>query len=54
MVTLFYEPSTRTKTSFEMAGKYLSADTSSLTVSASSVVKGIFDRYRSDHRSNGY
>ncbi|HHU32913.1 MAG: aspartate carbamoyltransferase catalytic subunit [Zhaonellaceae bacterium] len=40
MVTLFYEPSTRTKTSFEMAGKYLSADTSSLTVSASSVVKG--------------
>jgi aspartate carbamoyltransferase catalytic subunit len=40
MITLFYEPSTRTKTSFEMAGKYLSADTSSLGVSTSSVVKG--------------
>jgi len=40
MVTLFYEPSTRTRTSFEMAGKYLSADTASLAVSTSSVVKG--------------
>ncbi|MDS1029623.1 aspartate carbamoyltransferase catalytic subunit [Bacillota bacterium LX-D] len=40
MVTLFYEPSTRTRTSFEMAAKYLSADTSSLTVATSSVAKG--------------
>lgn len=40
MVTLFYEPSTRTRTSFEIAAKYLSADTSSLTVATSSVVKG--------------
>mgnify|MGYP001023267478 CR=1 FL=1 len=40
MVTLFYEPSTRTRTSFEMAGKYLSADTASLTVATSSVAKG--------------
>ena len=37
---LFYEPSTRTRTSFEMAAKMLSAGTTSLTVSASSVVKG--------------
>lgn len=40
IVTLFYEPSTRTRTSFEMAGKYLSADTSSVTVATSSVKKG--------------
>lgn len=38
--TLFYEPSTRTKSSFELAGKMLSADVSSLAVSTSSVVKG--------------
>ena len=40
IVTLFYEPSTRTRTSFEMAGKYMSADTSSITVATSAVVKG--------------
>ncbi|MDD2586869.1 MAG: aspartate carbamoyltransferase catalytic subunit [Syntrophomonadaceae bacterium] len=40
MVTVFYEPSTRTRTSFEIAGKYLSADTVNLTVSTSSVKKG--------------
>lgn len=40
VVTLFYEPSTRTRTSFEMAGKYLSADTSNITVATSSVAKG--------------
>ncbi|MGM9571350.1 MAG: aspartate carbamoyltransferase catalytic subunit [bacterium] len=38
--TLFYEPSTRTKSSFELAGKMLSADVSSLSVSTSSIVKG--------------
>ena len=38
--TLFFEPSTRTRASFEMAAKILSADTSSLTVAASSVTKG--------------
>jgi len=37
---LFYEPSTRTRTSFEMAAKMLSASTSALAMSASSVVKG--------------
>lgn len=37
---LFYEPSTRTRTSFEMAAKMLSASTSSLAMSTSSVVKG--------------
>ena len=36
----FYENSTRTRTSFELAGKYLSADTVNLAVSTSSVQKG--------------
>jgi len=40
VVTLFYEPSTRTRTSFEIAAKILSADTSSIAPSTSSVVKG--------------
>lgn len=40
VVTLFYEPSTRTKTSFELAAKYLSADTVSISAPSSSVVKG--------------
>jgi aspartate carbamoyltransferase catalytic subunit len=40
VVTLFYEPSTRTRTSFELAAKILSADISSLAPSNSSVVKG--------------
>lgn len=39
-VTLFYEPSTRTRTSFELAGKILSADTINISVSSSSAVKG--------------
>ena len=40
IVTLFYEPSTRTRASFELAAKNLSADTVSLDASKSSVVKG--------------
>jgi aspartate carbamoyltransferase catalytic subunit len=40
VVTLFYEPSTRTRSSFEIAAKRLSADTLNLTVAASSAVKG--------------
>jgi aspartate carbamoyltransferase catalytic subunit len=40
MMTVFYEPSTRTRTSFEVAAKRLSADTQSLTVATSSAVKG--------------
>ena len=40
MVTLFFEPSTRTRTSFEMAGKYLSADTVNLVINNSSIQKG--------------
>ena len=40
VVTLFYENSTRTRMSFEIAAKALSADTSSLTASTSSVTKG--------------
>lgn len=40
VVNVFYEPSTRTRTSFELAGKYLSADTINISSSASSVAKG--------------
>jgi aspartate carbamoyltransferase catalytic subunit len=40
VVNLFYEPSTRTRTSFEIAGKWLSADVVNFTASASSVAKG--------------
>ncbi|MHB8069810.1 MAG: aspartate carbamoyltransferase catalytic subunit [Desulfobaccales bacterium] len=40
VVTMFYEPSTRTRMSFEIAAKRLSADTLNLTVAASSVTKG--------------
>lgn len=39
-VNLFFEPSTRTKTSFELAEKRLSLDVLSLTATTSSVVKG--------------
>jgi aspartate carbamoyltransferase catalytic subunit len=38
--TLFYEPSTRTKTSFELAARYMSADTVSISAATSSVKKG--------------
>lgn len=40
VINLFYEASTRTRTSFEIAGKRLSADTVNITASTSSVVKG--------------
>mgnify|MGYP000910538808 CR=1 FL=1 len=40
VINLFYEPSTRTRTSFELAGKYLSADTINFSPSTSSVKKG--------------
>ncbi|EAX46715.1 aspartate carbamoyltransferase [Thermosinus carboxydivorans Nor1] len=40
IINLFFEPSTRTRTSFELAGKYLGADVVNITASASSVVKG--------------
>ena len=40
IINFFYEPSTRTKTSFEVAAKRLSADTLSLSASTSSMVKG--------------
>ena len=40
VVNLFYEPSTRTRTSFELAAKRLSADVLNIAVSTSSVVKG--------------
>ena len=40
VVHFFYEPSTRTRLSFEIAAKRLSADTVSLSASTSSLVKG--------------
>jgi aspartate carbamoyltransferase catalytic subunit len=40
VVTLFYESSTRTRASFELAGKVLGADVINLTASGSSVEKG--------------
>src|SRR4030066_413927 len=40
VVYLFYEPSTRTRTSFELAAKRMSADVINIAVSTSSVVKG--------------
>ena len=40
LVNMFYENSTRTLTSFELAGKYLSAETVNFSVSNSSVKKG--------------
>jgi len=40
VATLFYEASTRTRSSFELAAKYMGADTMSLAVATSSVQKG--------------
>lgn len=40
LINLFYEPSTRTRTSFEIAGKWLSADVINIAASAASVAKG--------------
>ena len=40
VVMLFFEPSTRTRTSFELAAKRLSADTINIAVSSSALSKG--------------
>lgn len=40
VITVFFEPSTRTRTSFEIAAKRLSADTINISAQTSSVVKG--------------
>jgi aspartate carbamoyltransferase catalytic subunit len=40
VVTLFYEASTRTRVSFELAAKHLAADVVNVTASTSSVTKG--------------
>ena len=40
IVNLFFEPSTRTRTTFELAAKRLSADVLNINVSASSTTKG--------------
>ena len=40
LINLFFEDSTRTRTSFELAGKRLGADVINMSVAASSVNKG--------------
>lgn len=40
IINLFMEPSTRTRSSFELAGKYLGADVINISPSGSSMVKG--------------
>lgn len=40
VMTLFYENSTRTRSSFETAGKWMSADVINISASSSSVKKG--------------
>lgn len=40
IINLFFEPSTRTKSSFDLAAKRLSADVMSISKSSSSVMKG--------------
>jgi len=40
VITLFYEDSTRTRVSFEVAGKWMSADTVNVSAKGSSVSKG--------------
>lgn len=40
VVTLFYENSTRTRLSFELASKYMSANAANISASSSSVAKG--------------
>lgn len=40
IVTLFYENSTRTRLSFELASKYMSANAANISASGSSVAKG--------------
>ncbi|RLD94342.1 MAG: aspartate carbamoyltransferase, partial [Aquificota bacterium] len=40
VVNLFFEPSTRTRTSFEIAGKRLSADVINFSAATSSLTKG--------------
>lgn len=40
IINLFYENSTRTRSSFELAGKYLSGDITNFSISTSSVKKG--------------
>lgn len=40
VITLFYEASTRTRTSFETAAKIMSADTASIAVASSAIQKG--------------
>ena len=39
-INLFFEPSTRTQSSFELAGKRLGADVMSMKITNSAIIKG--------------
>ena len=56
VINLFFEPSTRTRTSFEIAGKRLSADVINISGSTSSAVKGenLIDSARNLEAMNPY
>ena len=54
VVNLFFEDSTRTRSSFEIAGKWLSADVINVSAKGSSVSKGeIAARHRAHRRGDG-
>src|SRR5690242_21003414 len=48
VINLFFESSTRTRTSFEIAAKRLSADAVNVSVSTSSVTKGRSEEHTSE------
>ncbi len=52
VVNLFYEPSTRTRISFELAEKRLSAEVVSFSANTSSVKKGNLERHGAQHRGH--
>ena len=52
-VTLFYEASTRTRASFELAGKVLGADVINVTASAASIEGRVAHRHGSHARAIG-
>ena len=56
ITTLFFEPSTRTKSSFELAARRLSADVQSFTPTGSSLGKGesLLDTSLTYHNAPGY
>ena len=52
VINLFFEDSTRTRTSFELAGKWMSADT--INISAKAVSYTHLDVYKRQRRGSAY